>query len=100
MAEWTRDKFNRRRYVVEGDSLDKAKRIELIVKVDGKVLVHMQAREPGILAFISKPSEQGFELDVVQANGARYTDTASIGNPPEPVAEWQYEALGMPRGDA
>lgn len=95
---WTRERFNRRKYVVEGDTLDKAKKIELIVKVDGKVLVHMQAREPGMLAFISKPTEQGFELDVVEATGKRYTDHASIANPAEEVEEWQFEALGLPRG--
>jgi hypothetical protein len=96
---WSPEQFNRRRYVVEGDSLDKAKRIELIVKVDGKMLVQMQAREPGMLSFVSKPTEQGFELDVVEATGQRYTDHASIGNAPEPVADWQFEAMGMPRSN-
>lgn len=99
MSSWTRDRFNRRRYIVEGDTLDKAKRIELIVKVDGKVLVQMQAREPGMLAFVSKPSDQGFELDVVEATGRRYTDHSTIGNPPEPVADWQFEAMGIPDGE-
>lgn len=95
MSGWDHSKFNRRRYVVEGDSLDKAKRIELIVRVDGKILVQMQAREPGLLAFVSKPADQGFEIDVVEATGERYTDHASIGNPPEPVEDWQFVALGL-----
>lgn len=94
---WTREKFSRRRYVVEGDSLDRARRIEVIVKVDGKVLVQVQAREPGLIAFVSKPLEQGFELDMVEAGGRRYTDQAVPGGTGEPVDEWQYEALGLPR---
>jgi hypothetical protein len=96
-AGWTPDKFSRRRYVVEGDTLDKAKRIELIVKVDGKPVVQMQAREPGMLAFVSKPADQGFEIDVVEAVGKRYIDHMAPGDPPEAVADWQYEALGMGR---
>ena len=98
--KWDRTRFNRRRYVVEGDTLDKARRIELLVKVDGKTLIHMQAREPGILAFVSKPADQGFEIDVVEATGARFTDFAAVDNTTEQVEEWQYEALGMLRGDA
>lgn len=91
------DQFNRRRYVVEGDSLDRAKRIELIVRVDGKTLVQVQAREPGLLAFVSKPSDQGFEIDIIEATGRRYTDQAVPEGPTEPVADWQYEALGLSR---
>lgn len=98
--QWTAEQFNRRRYVVEGEDLDKARKIELMVRVDGKTLVHVQAREPGMLAFVSKPTEQGFDIDIVEANGMRFVDTAVPMQKGEAVAPWQFEALGIkPPGD-
>ena len=91
---WSRERFSRRRYTVESDSLDKAKLIEVIVKVDGKVMVHMQAREPGMIAFVSKPNDQGFEIDVVEAVGKRYVDQM-VPSEMAAVADWQFEAMGI-----
>lgn len=101
MSEWTPQDFQRkqlvrRHYNVEGAELDQAKRIELKVFVDGKQLIHMQAREPGMLAFVSRPDEQGFEVEVVEVKDAQYLDRAAIaGEPIEPLAEWQKDALGI-----
>jgi hypothetical protein len=88
-------RFARRRYVVEGDDLDKAKKIELIVKVDGKQLVHVQAREPGLVAFVSKPLEQGFEVDIVEVDKRHYFDRAVPEVSAEGVADWQFAAMGI-----
>ena len=93
--EWDRTRFSRRRYTVEGDDLDKAKRIEVIVKLDGRTLVHMQAREPGILAVISRPKEQGFDIDVIEPRGVQFSDQAVAPQGQEAVADWQFEALGL-----
>ncbi len=95
---WTREKFSRRRYTVEGKGLDEAKRIEIIVKVDGKVHVHVQAREPGLVAFVSRPKDQGFDIELVEAKAGRYVDRMAPSDL-EGVAEWQFEALGIPSGE-
>ena len=87
--------YNRRQYVVEGAALDTARRIELTVTVDGKQLVKIQAREPGLLAFVSKPSEQGFAIEVVEATGRRYVDSAVPGADPTALEPWQIAALGI-----
>ena len=91
--EWTSDKFSRRRYTVEGADLDKARKIELIVKIDGKTIVHVQAREPGMVAFVSKPMDQGFEIDIVEAGGKRYFDAAVPDSSLEKLSPWQCAAL-------
>lgn len=96
MSEWQAGDFVRRRYVYESDALDNAKRIELRVLIDGKPVVQMQAREPGILAFVSKPNEQGFQIEVLQADKVRYTDVRGLdGSLTEPVQDWHLEALGL-----
>jgi hypothetical protein len=88
--------FSRRRYTVEGDQLDNARKIELRVFIDGQQLVHVQAREPGILAFVSKPNEPGFDLEIVEQKGARYSDVRTIsGEMTEPLAPWMLEALDV-----
>lgn len=94
MTEWKREDFSRRRYTVTGSDLDKAKRIEVIVRVDGRNLVHMQAREPGMVAFVSRPAEQGFDIDVVEAAKGKYTDHA-LPSDVAGVADWQFDALEL-----
>lgn len=93
----TSQDFHRRRYSVSGEGLDQAKQIELIVRVDGQTLVHMQAREPGMLAFVSRPDAQGFEIDIVERGAERYTDARdpASGKSTEAIAAWQLDALGL-----
>jgi len=88
-------KFSRRRYVVEGEDLDKARKIELILRVDGKQIIHVQAREPGLVAFVSKPMDQGFEIDLVEVGKKIYLDAAVPEISKDPVADWQFKALGI-----
>jgi hypothetical protein len=96
MSEWTPEDFNRRSYYVESPALDKAKRVELKVIVDGKVYVHTMAREPGIVGFVSKPDEQGFHIEIVEATGVRYTEhVRPDGGSTPPVADWQKAALDL-----
>ena len=96
MADWTNKDFTRRHYAVESPALDEARRIELRIIVDGKTMVQTQAREPGIMAFVSKPNDQGFEIEIVEATGQRYVDIRTpAGETTEPLADWQKEALGL-----
>jgi len=93
-TQWTADNFSRRRYTVEGDDLDKAKRITVTIHVDGKKVVEMQAREPGIVAIVSRPAEQGFDLEIVEPGKGRFIDYQMMtGQKLEPVAPWQLDAL-------
>ncbi len=94
---WKQGDFTRRCYGYESDSLDKAKLIEVIIKVDGKVIVQVQAREPGMIAVISKPDAQGIEVDMIEAARGRYIDRAvpDQSGLPQP---WHFEAMGMTDG--
>lgn len=96
MAEdWKDVKFSRRKYTASGPALDDARRIELILKVDGKQFVQVQAREPGIVAFVSKPNDQGFDIEVVEASGVRYADRIVPGGEIGPPCDWQKQALDL-----
>ena len=95
MSEWTADMFSRRRYVVEGDDLDKAKRIEVIVKINGKTYVHVAAREPGLIAMVSKPDDQGFEIDMVEPTKGAFIDVKVPGDKSNNIEPWQLAALGL-----
>jgi hypothetical protein len=89
--------FCRRRYTVEGADLDKAKSIEVTVKVNGKVMVQVAAREPGIVAMVSRPDDQGFEIDMVEPAKGNFIDAKLPGDKDDNVAPWQLEALGLPQ---
>jgi len=104
MAEWTKKDFSRRRYTVESDGLDKkGARLEIIVRLNGKQLAHIQAREPGMVAFVSKPTEAGFDLEILESafgpgeGKPRFTDywVPTKGSHTEPVADWQWDAIGI-----
>ena len=92
---WQQNQFARRTYAIDGPQLDAARRIELIVKIDGKVLVQMQAREPGLLAFVSRPDDQGFAIEVVEVAAGKFVDQSALGDDPADVLPWQVEALGL-----
>lgn len=93
---WTVENFNRRKYTIEGTDLDDAKRIQVTIQLDGKTIAQMQAREPGILAIVSRPEEQGFDIEIVEVGGVRYTDySVPVGQQKSAVANWQREALNL-----
>jgi hypothetical protein len=96
VTEWARSYFQRRRYVVEGAGLDKARTIEWIVKVDGRTVANLVAREPGIVSIVSKPGEQGFEVDLVELRAFRYPDQTPLSeDAASEVEEWQFKALDL-----
>jgi len=93
MTEWKSANFGRRRYTVEGEELDKARSIRVVVYMDGKALIDVNAREPGVVAMVSKPDDQGFDIEILEPKVA-YTD---IRQPPAEAAplDWQLEAIGV-----
>lgn len=96
MAEWTPEDFHRRAYAVESPELDKARKIELRITVDGKTMVKMQAREPGIMAFVSRPTDNGFNIEIIEVGGVRYADHMTpAGEMSPPLEAWQKAALGL-----
>ncbi len=104
--EWEASDFGRRGYYISDDPSDKgkgelenAKRIAVIVTIDGKKYASLQAREPGMIAIVSRPDEEGIRIEVVSPEGVRFTDVMT----PEGIREqetepWQKEALGFDRG--
>lgn len=91
---WQAEDFGRRSYYVAGPDLDKARRIEVIVRVDGQNVIQVQAREPGLVAVISRPDKQGIDIEMVEPGGQRYTD---IRVPKEggETPLWALAALGI-----
>jgi len=90
------DQYNRRRYTVEGGDLEQAKLIRITIELDGKKYVQVQAREPGMIAFVSRPDEQGFDVEIVEASGRRHTDRMlPDGGTSEALAPWQIDALQL-----
>jgi hypothetical protein len=97
-SQWQGKDFSRRAYTIEGDDLDKAKRITVQVRVDDRVIMQAQLREPGLLAIVSQPNEQGIALEIIEPGGVRFTDRITPdGGRTDPPSPWQLEALGLPR---
>lgn len=84
----------RRSYPIEGEALDKASKIEVVIQIDGAVWLHMEAREPGLMGFVLL-GRNSFSLQVVGANGGDYVDRRGPGVETLPVLPWQAEALGL-----
>jgi hypothetical protein len=90
--QFTKTDFGRRAYYVEGD----IEKVELIVKINGKPHSVLTFREPGLLAIVSKPNEEGLWIEHVEQGGPRYTDEMSKQAVAEQIPrEWQFEAIGV-----
>jgi hypothetical protein len=95
--DWDKSHFARRAYYIEDPAFAK-KTVELVVRVEGQQVARLQLREPGLIAVVSKPDEEGFWLETVSPDGVRYLDVV----PDDPQAEqavrdWQTEAIGLKR---
>jgi hypothetical protein len=91
MPEWSQKDFSRRSYAVEGGDLGKGK-LEVLVRLAGKTLMQLELREPGMVAIISHPSEEGVRAELVAPGGRR----EAPGGPEQmALLEWQAEALGV-----
>lgn len=93
---WMREHFARRSYSVVGQDLDDASRIEVIVKVDKRTVIHMQAREPGMLAIVSRPDSQGIDVESLEVDRDGYTDYRLPNGERQEVPDWMMHAIGIP----
>lgn len=87
--------FRRRQFSVQGSDLDRASKIEVIVKADGKPFIRAQLREPGLLAIVSRPDSQGIDVEWVELAGPHYSDRLLPGATAADLAPWQAQALGL-----
>ena len=77
--QWEGRDFTRRSYAIQGDDLDSAKTLRVVVQIDGKTIAQLQCREPGMIAVVSRPDDQGIDLELVQPGGVRFTDLQTPG---------------------
>lgn len=92
---WTPDKFQQGEIYYEDPSLDNASRIVVEVKIPGRTLMRVQAREPGILAIVSRPDQQGISVVQVEVGGERYVDTNNGITKTHEAERWALEVLGV-----
>jgi hypothetical protein len=102
---WSKDDFGRRGYYVADENEENqgpvqlARKVELIVMIDGKQFSRQELQGAGLIAVVAKPDEGGVWVESVHKGGIRYTDHMS----PETVENqalrpWQIEALGLVGG--
>lgn len=94
-AEWEAKDLARKAYYVEGDELNDGQ-VEILVRIKGKLFAQLTFGEPGLVAIVSRPNENGIHIESVRPGGVRYTDVKT----PQATAEqqllpWQREALGV-----
>lgn len=97
-TDWKASDFVRRAYYVqdEGAPADKPPpKIEVIVKVDGAVFAQTVLTHPGLLAVVSKPTEDGFWIDRVEhaAGGPALVEADGVLSGTPAIAAWQQLAL-------
>ena len=86
--KWTPAHFQQGEHYLEDPDLNE-QTVTVTVKVGGRTLIDMKAREPGILAIVSRPDEDGIRVYTVEAGAVRYVDTQNgvvASDPPEPWA--------------
>lgn len=94
MSEWTRKDMKQRLYVVEGEALDTAESCSVQVIVNGKKFINMTLREPGVLAIISRPDEQGIRVVSVEPAGVKFDDRIMPASEQgDVIDEWAQLAL-------
>lgn len=95
-TKWTDKHFRQRAITVSGPGLANAQSIEVILRVDGKTVAHLQAREPGMVAVVSRAVDEDIAVVVVQPMGVAYTDADMPGDGhPQAPERWVLEALGL-----
>lgn len=91
--DWNPKDFSRRGYDMQSEDFDKA-RIEVIVRVNGRQFLQVQMREPGMIALVSRPDDEGIQLEMVEARQNVHTDMRlPSGSMTPPLAKWQTDAL-------
>lgn len=97
--EWKAADFGRRAYYIEDDGKAFANaKIEVLVRINGKTYAQLHFAEPGLVAIVSKPKEEGIWIERIGPGGVRYMDVRT----PEAVKDqslmpWHKDALGLER---
>lgn len=93
--QWGSEHFVSREYLYEDDRLNNAQ-IRLVVQVNGKTEIDLTSRrevfEPGLIAFYSRPDEEG--IRVVKVTPAR---EGAIVDGSQEMPRWAAFALGLER---
>lgn len=94
-TEWEARDLGRKAYYVDGEELNSGQ-VEILVMINGKKFAQLAFGEPGLVAIVSRPNENGIHIESVRPGGVRYTDVKT----PQAVTEqtilpWQKEALGV-----
>lgn len=95
---WTPEHFVRRSYGAKSPEFDRVdpRSIRLRVLVGKQVVADFQAREPGLLAFVSRPDDSGFAMELVEPGHAGFHDLAAPdGSIVQRPSDWQLVALGL-----
>lgn len=93
--EWESKDLVRKAYYVEGDDLNDGQ-VEVIVRVKGKLFAQLSFGEPGLVAIVSRPNENGIHIESVRPGGVRYTDVKTPNAvTDQQILPWQKEALGV-----
>lgn len=106
MDQWKPEHFRARRVRIDGPGMEDAKHIEVTLKIDGKVVSVMKAREPGFIALQraghssvsvrSRVDEGAIYIDVVEPLEVKYADAQMPGDgTPNPPERWQLAAIGL-----
>lgn len=99
MSQWKLIDFIRKHYRIEqgpDKELDKARSIEAQILINGKLFARLQLREPGILALVSRPEDEGIDIEVVEARNYQFQDQRLPNKMVEhEVQPWQAQALGV-----
>lgn len=94
---WDVNDFHRRWYHYDQDEkqkeLDRARRVSFQVSADGRKLIDMELREPGIIALISRPDDDGFMVEVVEPGARKYNDVAVMAQIDTSILPWQQQLL-------
>lgn len=92
--------YQRRSYRIESPDFAE-RRVEIVMLVDGKQVVRLQARQPGLVAYVARPDGAGYDFELVERVGERVVDLAPFEetdppvSPEQPLA-WQRQALEGP----
>lgn len=91
--EWNEKDFSRRAYDMQSEDFEDA-RIEVIVRVNGRQFMQVQMREPGMIALVSRPDDEGIQLEMIEPRAGLFTDIRLPSGAMSPgVTKWQQLAL-------
>lgn len=68
--------------------------VEMMVFVDGNQMVAVNSKKASLMAFVSRPEDDGFNVEIVEDGMAPFTDISRPEDEPETPRRWQLDATG------